>query len=231
MKVLFAARDGSYKNVLYPDLEIASDICSSNTEATEEIDLEDLIERHRCLITLSHAGYIKRRPADSYTAQNRGGKGIIGMTTRDDDNVESMFVCSSHDTIMLFSNLGRVYRMKAYEIPEGSRTSKGLNIINLLPLMEGEKITVMLPVPPFESDNYVNMVTKKGVIKRTAITSKIIPNKMKMRLYGIKRKVIPTKTKINPSMRIAALVQLGSNTDIASVHPTTISTTLEAMTS
>ena len=140
------------------------------TMVSGDVDIEDLIPVEDCVLTKTTRGNIKRIPCAEYSAQNRGGKGIIGMTTRDDDNVESMFVCSSHDTIMLFSNLGRVYRMKAYEIPEGSRTSKGLNIINLLPLMEGEKITVMLPVPPFESDNYVNMVTKKGVIKRTAIS-------------------------------------------------------------
>lgn len=140
------------------------------TAVSGDVDIEDLIPVEDCILTKTSKGYIKRLPCDEYSAQNRGGKGIIGMTTRDDDNVESMFVCSSHDVVMLFSNLGRVYRLKAYEIPEGSRTSRGLNIVNILPLMQDEKITVMLPVPPFESENYVNMVTKKGIIKRTLIS-------------------------------------------------------------
>lgn len=150
--------------------KFADDRRTEITMVSGDVDIEDLIPVEDCVLTKTVRGNIKRIPSKEYSAQNRGGKGIIGMTTRDDDNVESMFVCSSHDTIMLFSNLGRVYKLKAYEIPEGSRTSKGLNIINILPLMEGEKITVMLPVPPFESENYVNMVTKKGVIKRTAIS-------------------------------------------------------------
>ena len=149
--------------------KFADDRRTEITMVSGDVDIEDLIPVEDCVLTKSARGYIKRLPCDEYSAQNRGGKGIIGMTTRDDDSVESMFVCSSHDVIMLFSNLGRVYRLKAYEIPEGSRTSKGLNIVNLLPLMEGEKITVMLPVPPFDSGAYVNMVTKKGIIKRTAL--------------------------------------------------------------
>ena len=99
--------------------ERRTEIC----EAQSEIIYEDLIERHSCVITLTHTGYIKRLPADTYTAQHRGGKGITGMTTREGDIVENMFTCCSHDYILLFSNLGRLYRMKAYEIPEGSRSS------------------------------------------------------------------------------------------------------------
>ncbi len=140
------------------------------TAVSGDVDIEDLIPVEDCVLTKTTRGYIKRIPCHEYSAQNRGGKGIIGMTTRDDDNVETMFVCSSHDVIMLFSNLGRVYRLKAYEIPEGSRTARGLNIVNILPLMQGERITMMLSVPPFDSDNYVNMVTKNGVIKRTLIS-------------------------------------------------------------
>ena len=149
--------------------KFADDRRTEITMVSGDVDIEDLIPVEDCVLTKSKRGYIKRIPCSEYSAQRKGGKGIIGMTTRDDDDVESMFVCSSHDTIVLFSNLGRVYRLKAYEIPEGSRTSKGLNIVNILPLMEGEKITIMLQVPPFETEAYVNMVTKKGIIKRTML--------------------------------------------------------------
>ncbi|MCQ2478022.1 MAG: DNA gyrase subunit A, partial [Clostridia bacterium] len=136
-----------------------------------EVDIEDLIPEEDCVITKTLNGYIKRLPCDTYTVQHRGGRGITGMTTREDDVVESMFTCSSHDHIMLFSNFGRVYRIKAYEIPEGSRTSKGLNIINVVPLMPDEKITVIMPVTASEeNENFVTMVTKKGIIKRTRLT-------------------------------------------------------------
>jgi DNA gyrase subunit A len=108
-------------------------------------------------------------PCDEYEAQNRGGRGIKGMSTREDDVVESMFTCLSHDWIMMFSNLGKVYRMKAYEIPEGSRTSKGMNIVNLLPLQTNEKIMTILPVPQIEDGMFVCMGTKKAIIKRTAL--------------------------------------------------------------
>lgn len=149
--------------------KFADDRRTEITAVSGEVDVESLIPVEDCVLTKSTRGYIKRIPCAEYSAQNRGGKGIIGMTTRDDDNVESMFVCSSHDTIVLFSNLGRVYKLKAYEIPMGSRTSKGLNIVNILPLMDGEKITVMLQVPPFDSGAFVNMVTKKGIIKRSEL--------------------------------------------------------------
>ncbi len=139
------------------------------TAVSGDVDIEDLIPVEDCVMTKTVRGYIKRLPASEYSAQNRGGVGIKGMTTRDDDNVQSMFVCSSHDHIMLFSNLGRVYKLKAYEIPEGTRTSKGLNIVNILPLMEGEKITVMIPAPKEMDEYFVNMITKNGIIKRTAL--------------------------------------------------------------
>ena len=113
------------------------------TDVVGDVDIEDLIPEEQCVLTKTENGFIKRLPADTYNVQHRGGRGITGMTTRDDDTVENMFVCSSHDYIMLFSNLGRMYRIKAYEIPEGSRTSKGMNIINILPLMPNEKITII----------------------------------------------------------------------------------------
>ncbi len=136
-----------------------------------EVDIEDLIPEEECVITKTVNGYIKRLPADTYSVQHRGGRGITGMTTRQDDFIENMFVCSSHDRIMLFSNFGRVYRIKAYEIPEGSRTGKGMNIINVVPLMPDEKITVILPVTKTdEEERYICMVTKNGIIKRTRLS-------------------------------------------------------------
>ncbi len=139
-------------------------------EATEEIDLEDLIERHTCVITMSHTGYIKRQHATTYTAQNRGGKGIIGMTTKEEDYVEKVIVASSHSYIMFFTNLGRVYCKKAYRIPEASRTAKGTNLVNILELNEGEKVTSMISVSGFGEGEYLTMVTKRGIIKKTLLT-------------------------------------------------------------
>ncbi len=135
-----------------------------------EVDIEDLIPVEECVLTKTVNGYIKRLPSDTYSVQHRGGRGIKGLSTREDDIVDNMFVCSSHDYVMLFSNLGRVYRMKAYEIPEGSRTGKGMNLINLLPLMAGEKITMILPCPELETEQFICMGTKNGVIKRTALS-------------------------------------------------------------
>lgn len=140
------------------------------TDVAGEVDIEDLIPEEQCVLTKTQNGYIKRLPADTYNVQHRGGRGITGMTTRDDDIVENMFVCSSHDYIMLFSNLGRMYRIKAYEIPEGSRTSKGMNIVNILPLMPDEKITIILPASELDEERFITMVTKKGIIKRTRLS-------------------------------------------------------------
>ena len=141
------------------------------SDVAGEVDIEDLIPEEECVITKTVNGYIKRLPADTYNVQNRGGRGITGMTTREDDVVENMFICSSHDRVMMFSNLGRVYRIKAYEIPEGSRTAKGMNIVNILPLMPGEKITVTLPCTAAdEEERFICMITKKGIIKRTKLS-------------------------------------------------------------
>ena len=139
------------------------------SDVAGEVDIEDLIPNDECVLTKTQNGYIKRVTSDTYSVQHKGGRGITGMTTREDDMVENMFICMAHDTVMLFSNLGRVYRMKAYEIPEGSRQAKGMNLINLLPLMPGEKITRILPVTKEYQDGYVVMVTRNGVIKRTAL--------------------------------------------------------------
>ena len=139
--------------------------------ATDDIDLEDLIEKHDCVITLTHAGYIKRQPADTYQAQHKGGKGIIGMTTKDEDFIEMVQVVYSHAYLMLFTNKGKVYMKKAYQIPEASRTAKGSNIVNILEKLEpGEKITAMIAVPEFDAESYLTMVTRNGVIKRTLLS-------------------------------------------------------------
>ena len=139
-------------------------------EATEEIDLEDLIERHSCVITMSNTGYIKRQRADTYTAQNRGGKGIIGMTTKEEDFVESILVTNSHSLLLFFTNKGKVYCKKAYRIPEASRTAKGTSIVNVLDVEKEEKVTSVISVNGFFENEYLTMVTKKGVIKRTLLT-------------------------------------------------------------
>ena len=141
------------------------------SDVAGEVDIEDLIPLEECVITKTVNGYIKRLPSDTYNVQHRGGRGITGMTTREEDSVENMFVCSSHDRIMLFSNLGRVYRIKAYEIPEGSRTSKGMNLVNVVPLMPGEKINVIIPVTATdEEERYICMITRQGVVKRTKLS-------------------------------------------------------------
>ncbi len=144
-----------------------SELC----EATEEIDLEDLIERHTCVITVSHTGYIKRQRADVYTAQNRGGKGIIGMTTKEDDYVEDVIVVNSHSHLLFFTNKGRVYSKKAYRIPEAGRTAKGTNLVNIIELQDGEQVTAIISVTEYVEGQFLTMVTKRGVIKRTLLTS------------------------------------------------------------
>lgn len=150
--------------------KFSDDRLTEITDVAGEVDIEDLIPEEECVLTKTVNGYIKRLPADTYNVQNRGGRGITGMTTREEDSIENMFVCSSHDYIMLFSNLGRMYRIKAYEIPEGSRTSKGMNIVNILPLMPNEKITVILPASELDEEKYIAMVTRKGTIKRTKVS-------------------------------------------------------------
>ena len=143
---------------------------SEIVEATEEIDLEDLIERHTCVITVSHTGYIKRQKASVYTAQNRGGKGIIGMTTKEDDFVEDVIVANSHSHLMFFTNKGRVYSKKAYRIPEAGRQAKGTNLVNIIELQENEFVTAIIPITEFTEGEYLTMITKHGITKRTLLT-------------------------------------------------------------
>ncbi len=136
-----------------------------------EVDIEDLIPESECVITLTYYGYIKRQPVDTYKTQRRGGRGVTGMTRREEDFATELFICSTHDYIMFFTSRGRVYRLKGYEIAESSRTGKGTNIINLLPLEQGEKVTSTIKVSPVEIEKYLCMVTKNGVIKRTALSA------------------------------------------------------------
>ena len=137
-----------------------------------EVDIEDLIPVEDCVLTLTDMGYIKRLAADTYHSQRRGGRGIKGMATKEEDTAQQMFICSTHDYVLFFSNLGKVYRLKAYEVPEAGRTAKGLNIVNILPLEAGETITAMIKVTDFdEDDKFLCMVTKQGTIKRTALSA------------------------------------------------------------
>lgn len=136
-----------------------------------EVDIEDLIPDEECVLTLTEAGYVKRQKMDTYHTQRRGGRGISGMSRREEDVATEMFVLNNHDYVMFFSDLGRVYRLKAYEVPEGSRTSKGMNIANLLPLASGEKVTSMIRVTDMEEDKYLVMVTRNGIIKRTSLSA------------------------------------------------------------
>lgn len=137
-----------------------------------EVDIEDLIPREDCVFTLSHSGYIKRTVADTYTAQNRGGRGVLGQTHKDEDFTEELFVGSTHDYMLFMTDKGRMYRLKGYQVPEGSRTSKGSHIVNLLQLQEDEKVTNMLcqPAELDEENSYITMVTRNGVIKRTPVS-------------------------------------------------------------
>lgn len=132
----------------------------------DDIDVEDLIEEEDCVYTLTNAGYIKRMPADTYRAQRRGGKGITAMTTREEDYVETVFNASTHDYILFFTNFGRVYKKKGYLIPEAGRTAKGTNIINIIPIESGEKVSAMMHIREFTDDVYIVMTTKMGTVKR-----------------------------------------------------------------
>lgn len=135
-----------------------------------EVDIEDLIPEEECVVTLTNNGYIKRMPVTEYKTQRRGGRGITGMKQREEDFVEEMFICGSHDNILFISNKGIMYKLKCYEIPDGSKASRGFNLINLLPLAEGEKIAAMIRATDFSDEKYITMVTKNGKIKRTNLS-------------------------------------------------------------
>ncbi len=141
------------------------------TNVSGEVDIEELIPEEECVVTYSNGGYLKRRTLDSYKSQRRGGKGILGMKQHEEDFVTELFACSTHDHILFITNLGYMYQLKCYEIPEGSYASKGFHVANLLTLREGEHITFMVKTRHFDSDRYVCMVTKHGKIKRTPLTA------------------------------------------------------------
>lgn len=139
-------------------------------DSHEDIEIEDLIERHECVITMTNAGYIKRQPSSTYSAQRRGGRGRTGMKAKEEDFIDKVIVTNSHSDLLMFSNLGRVYSKKAYQIPEASAISKGTNIVNLLEMAENEKITAIIEIPEFVDYEYLLMVTRNGVIKRTPLS-------------------------------------------------------------
>lgn len=144
-----------------------TEICAVNGE----VDIEDLIPNQECVLTLTQFGYVKRLAVDTYKIQNRGGRGVSGMSRREEDVATEMFVINSHDYVMFFTDKGRVYRLKCYEVPEGSRQSKGMNIANLLPIAADEKVTSMIRVPEFDEEKYLVMVTKQGIIKRISLNA------------------------------------------------------------
>lgn len=144
-----------------------TEICAVNGE----VDIEDLIPNQECVLTLTQFGYVKRLAVDTYKIQNRGGRGVSGMSRREEDVATEMFVINSHDYVLFFTDKGRVYRLKCYEVPEGSRQSKGMNIANLLPIAADEKVTSMIRVPEFDEDKYLVMVTKQGIVKRISLNA------------------------------------------------------------
>ncbi|MCX7951235.1 MAG: DNA gyrase subunit A [Clostridiales bacterium] len=138
--------------------------------STEEIDIEDLIQEEEVVITITHAGYVKRIPIDNYKSQKRGGKGIQGLTTREDDFVENIFITSTHNNLLFFTNLGRAYKLKAYEIPEAGRTARGTNIVNILPFSPRERIQAVIAIKEFDDDKYIFFATRDGVVKKTSLS-------------------------------------------------------------
>ncbi|MBP3761071.1 MAG: DNA gyrase subunit A [Ruminococcus sp.] len=135
-----------------------------------EVDIEDLIPKEDCVVTFTNNGYIKRMPLSEYKTQHRGGRGITGMKQREEDFVEEMFICGSHDNILFISNKGIMYKLKCYEVPDGSKASRGFNLINLLPLTENEKIAAMIKTTDFSDEKYITIVTKNGKIKRSNLS-------------------------------------------------------------
>ena len=171
------ANDEHVKRIVKTDLQALADKYGderrTSIEAVSgEVDIEDLIPEETCVFTLTHEGYIKRTALDTYQAQNRGGRGVQGMTQKDDDFTEELFVGSTHDYMLFMTDQGRVYRLKGYQVPEGSRTAKGSHIVNLLQLQEGEKVTLMLQqsAKADEENTYLTMVTRQGLIKRTPLS-------------------------------------------------------------
>ncbi|MBR6070716.1 MAG: DNA gyrase subunit A [Ruminococcus sp.] len=148
-----------------------SDVRRTDIESVSgEVDIEDLIPEEDCVVTLTNNGYIKRMPVTEYKTQRRGGRGISGMKQREEDFVDTMFICGTHDNILFISNKGIMYKLKCYEVPDGSKASRGFNLINLLPLTENEKIAAMIKCTDFSDEQFIVMVTKNGKIKRTNLS-------------------------------------------------------------
>jgi DNA gyrase subunit A len=169
------ASEGRIREIIKEDLlaiknRFADPRRTEIVQAENELVYEDLIDRHTCVVTLTHAGYIKRLNSDTYQSQKRGGKGIIGMTTKEEDFVEQVIAVDTHSYLMLFTNKGKVYTIKAYRVPESGRLAKGSNIVNLIEVEPGEKITSMISVPEFNPEEKLLFVTMHGIVKRTALS-------------------------------------------------------------
>ena len=154
--------------------------------AEGEMNVEDLIKEEQTVVALTHFGYIKRVPVDTYKSQKRGGKGITGISTREEDFVKEIFTASTHDTILFFSNKGKLYRLRGYEIPEGGRTAKGTAIVNLLRLDPGEKVSTIIPIQNFAEGKYLLFATKNGLIKKTSLIEYNIARKSGLQAITLK---------------------------------------------
>ena len=168
------ADENKIKNIIKEELteikrKYSDDRRTEIVDSDDDIDIEDLIERHECVITLTNSGYIKRLPADTYSAQRRGGKGLIAMQTKDEDYIERVLVANSHSHLLMFTDNGKIFVRKVYRIPEASRTAKGSNLINIIEIEKGEKVTAMIALDEFRDGEYLTMVTEKGIIKRTSV--------------------------------------------------------------
>ena len=150
-----------------------------------EVDIEDLIPLEDCVVTFTNIGYIKRQPMEVYNIQKRGGKGVSGMKQREEDFVDNMFIASSHENILYITNMGNMFRMKCYEIPEGSKQSRGMNIVNLLRLAEGERVAAMMTTMDFAENKYFICITKNGLIKRTKLSEYKNVRKMGLRAINL----------------------------------------------
>jgi len=168
-----------------------------------ELDDESLIEEQEVAVTLTHLGYVKRVPADTYKAQRRGGKGIVGLTTRESDFVRDLIITSTHDYLMFFTDMGRVYKIKAYQIPEASRTAKGTPVINFLNLNSSERVTAVIPIREFAPDECLVMVTKKGTIKKTPLTE-----------FDTNRKTGLIAITLKEDDKLIAVAQAGGNENV-----------------
>ncbi len=168
------ADENKIKSIIKEELleikrKYADDRRTEIVDSDDDIDIEDLIERHECVITLTNSGYIKRLPADTYSAQRRGGKGLIAMQTKEEDYIERVLVANSHSHLLMFTDNGKIFVRKVYRIPEASRTAKGSNLINIIEIEKGERVTAMIPLEEFREGEYLTMVTERGVIKRTSV--------------------------------------------------------------